>query len=43
LLGAELEAFAQRSSGEIAGTARELAQLSRDTAAKGQSLWVLGP
>lgn len=42
-LGAELEALAQRSSGDIAGTARELAQLARQTAAKGQSLWVLGP
>jgi hypothetical protein len=42
-LGSELEAFAQRSSGEIAGTARELAQLARQTAAKGSSLWVLGP
>jgi len=42
-LGAELEAFAERSSGEIAGTAREVAQLARSTSAKGQSLWVLGP
>jgi hypothetical protein len=42
-LGAELDAFAQRSSGELAVTARDLAQLARDTAAKSQSLWVLGP
>jgi len=42
-LDAELEAFAQRSTGEIAGTARELALFARQTAAKGQSLWVLGP
>jgi hypothetical protein len=41
-LATELEAFAQRSSGDIASTARELAQLARTTAAKGQSLWVLG-
>lgn len=42
-LAAELDAFAQRSTGDIASTARELAQLARDTAAKPQSLWVLGP
>jgi hypothetical protein len=42
-LGAELDSFAQRSTGELAGTARDLAQLARDTAAKNQSLWVLGP
>jgi hypothetical protein len=42
-LAVELESFAQRGAGDIAVTARELAQLARGTAAKGQSLWVLGP
>ena len=43
-LAAELEAFAPRAANaEIAATARELAQLARAAADKGQSLWVLGP
>lgn len=42
-LGNELDAFTQRSSGDIATTARELSILAKDTAKKGQSLWVLGP
>jgi hypothetical protein len=42
-LAIELDAFAGKSSGPIVETARELAGLARETAAKGQSLWVLGP
>ena len=42
-LAAELESVAQRTSGDIAGAARELAQLARGTSVKGESLWVLGP
>ena len=42
-LATELDAFAARSSGELANTARELASFARVTATKGQSLWVLGP
>jgi hypothetical protein len=42
-LAAELDAFGQRASGEIASTARDVAQIANATAAKGQSLWVLGP
>jgi hypothetical protein len=42
-LAAELDAFAARSAGEIAETARELAGIARDHAAKGADLWVLGP
>lgn len=42
-LAAELEAFAKRADGPIALTARELTALARETAAKGASLWVLGP
>lgn len=42
-LAAELEALAQRASGDIAEAARELAQLARSTAGKKESLWVLGP
>lgn len=41
-LAAELDAFAARSRGDLAITARELAAIARDTAAKGQRLWVLG-
>lgn len=41
-LSGELEAFALRSQGEIAATARELAAIARDAAAKGTGLWVLG-
>jgi hypothetical protein len=42
-LATELDAFAQRATGPLAETARELAALSRETSAKGASLWVLGP
>jgi hypothetical protein len=42
-LAAELDAFALRSRGEIAETARELAVMARESAAKGKGLWVLGP
>jgi hypothetical protein len=42
-LGAELDAFAPRSTGDLAATARELATLAREMAAKDQGLWVLGP
>jgi hypothetical protein len=42
LLGGELEAVASRSTGDLAGAARELAVIARSTAAKGQSLWVVG-
>lgn len=43
-LAAELEAFAPRAANaDIAAAARELAQLARGAAGKGQSLWVLGP
>jgi hypothetical protein len=42
-LATELEAFAKRSSGPINETAIELSALARSSAAKGQSLWVLGP
>jgi hypothetical protein len=41
-LAAELDVFALRSQGEIAATARELAAIARDAAAKGAGLWVLG-
>jgi hypothetical protein len=41
-LADELGAFAARSSGELALTARELADHARATKAKGQALWVLG-
>ena len=40
-LAAELDAFASRSPGEIAITARELATFARGLAAKGSGLWVL--
>lgn len=43
MLAAELEAFASRADGPIASTAREVATLAKETAAKGASLWVLGP
>jgi len=42
-LSTELDAFATRSSGPISETARELSALAKSTAAKNQSLWVLGP
>jgi hypothetical protein len=42
-LSVELDAFAQRSSGELATSARELAAIAKDARAKGESLWVLGP
>lgn len=42
-LDRELEALAQRSSGEVAVVAREVAQVARSMAAKNQSVWVLGP
>lgn len=43
-LAGELDAFAasHSSSGDLAATARDLAQLARTTAGRGQSLWVLG-
>ena len=41
-LATELDALAARSAGPIATTARELAALARETAARGASLWVLG-
>ena len=42
-LATELDGFAKTSSGPIAETARELSALAKDTAAKRQSLWILGP
>ncbi len=43
-LAAELEAFAPRAANaDVAGAARELAQLARGAAGKGLGLWVLGP
>lgn len=41
-LAAELETLGLRSQGEMAATARELAGVARDAAAKGSGLWVLG-
>jgi hypothetical protein len=38
----ELEAFARGAPAGVASTARELATLARDTAARNESLWVLG-
>ena len=40
-LAAELDAFASRSEGDIAATARELAALARSVAEAGGALWVL--
>ena len=42
-LAAELSAFEKRSTGDISATAREIAALATELAAKHQSLWVLGP
>ncbi len=42
-LAAELDGFARGASGDIAATARELAQIASAAAVKQQSLWVLGP
>lgn len=42
-LATELDDFGKRADGSIAETARELATQARETAAKGASLWVLGP
>ena len=43
-LAVELDAFAPRAANaDLATTAREVAQLARGAADKGQSLWVLGP
>lgn len=42
-LSTELDAFGQHEAGPIVATASELAAFARDTAAKQQSLWVIGP
>lgn len=42
-LATELDAFARRETGPASATAREVASLARESAARGQSLWVLGP
>lgn len=42
-LAGELDAFATRSGGDIATTARELAAYARVSATKQESVWVLGP
>lgn len=41
-LATELDAFAARSAGPIVVTARELAALAREAAARGEGWWVLG-
>jgi hypothetical protein len=42
-LDAELTAYANGTSGDVASAAREVARVAASTAAKKQSLWVLGP